>query len=66
MQRKRARKAELFLIAEFLLQYLIQMIINMGMDLTLEFGWTGWSWYNGTEMAMNATDAILNVTSIIN
>ena len=50
----------------FLFQYLIQMIINMGMDLTLEFGWTGWSWYNGTEMAMNATDAILNVTSIIN
>ena len=50
----------------FLFQYLIQMIINMGMDLTLEFGWTGWSWYNGTEMAMNATDAILNVTSTIN
>ena len=53
-------------MTEFFLQYLIQMIINMGMDLTLEFGWTGWSWYNGTEMAMNATDAILNVTNIIN
>ena len=42
------------------------MIINMGMDLTLEFGWTGWSWYEGTGMAMNTTDASFNVTNVVN
>ena len=64
--KRKIKEVKLYLITKFFLQYLIQMIINMGMDLTLEFGWTGWSWYNGTEMAMNATDAILNVTNIIN
>ena len=43
------------------------MIINMGMDLTLEFQWTGWTpwWtsYEGTEMAMNTTLTYLNVTN---
>ena len=39
----------------------------MGMDLTLEFQWTGWTpwWtsYEGTEMVMNTTDIYMNMTN---